>query len=368
MKKIFSIIILLSLATSSVCSQQVQASGKIEGIAAETVLYVSRVEGNQVKPVDTLRLDKHNGFAFKAEVASPTLFLMNFSTLSQTVVHIMLEPKDKVELTMRYDDTIGYMHIASCKGSENVKLYQKFNDALYRHGKMITALNNEYGKASEKRREELGPLFEQVQANQDSEVRKLLSDNSNVLMGAFLVTYFESKIESHIDIYEKIYESLKAQYGDNQFVRYVGSKVANSIIAGRMAPDIVMTDPYGKERKLSDLRGKVVMIDFWASWCRPCRMENPNVVKLYKQYHDKGFEIYSVSLDRNRDDWMRAIEQDGLEWENHVSDLNGWTSSGGATYGIRSVPSTVLIDREGRIIARNLRGHELANRLKEIFE
>jgi thiol-disulfide isomerase/thioredoxin len=109
------------------------------------------------------------------------------------------------------------------------------------------------------------------------------------------------------------------------------------------------------------------MIDFWASWCRPCRMENPNVVKLYHKYHDKGFEIYSVSLDKNRADWVRAIEQDGLVWPNHVSDLNGWTSSGGATYGIMSVPSTVLVDRDGKIIARNLRGYDLANKLKEIF-
>jgi thiol-disulfide isomerase/thioredoxin len=134
-----------------------------------------------------------------------------------------------------------------------------------------------------------------------------------------------------------------------------------------MAPDIAMSDPDGKTRRLSDLRGKVVMIDFWASWCSPCRMENPNVVRLYKKYHDKGFEIYSVSLDRNREQWLRAIEKDGLEWSNHVSDLNGWTSSGGATYGITSVPSTVLIDRQGRIIARNLRGEQLANKLKEIF-
>ena len=96
-------------------------------------------------------------------------------------------------------------------------------------------------------------------------------------------------------------------------------------------------------------------------------MENPNVVKLYKKYHSKGFDIFSVSLDKSRADWTRAIAQDGLEWENHVSDLNGWTSSGGAAYGITSVPSTVLVDRQGRIIARNLRGEQLELKLKEIF-
>ena len=170
--------------------------------------------------------------------------------------------------------------------------------------------------------------------------------------------------EKNIELYETIGNSLKDRYKGNQFVQYVEEKLRTTIGAGRTAPEIEMKDPNGVTRKLSDLRGKVVMIDFWASWCSPCRAENPNVVRLYKKYHDKGFEIYSVSLDKTRDAWLRAIQQDGLEWTNHVSDLNGWTSSGGATYGIRSVPSTVLVDRDGKIIARNLRGQELANKLK----
>ena len=134
------------------------------------------------------------------------------------------------------------------------------------------------------------------------------------------------------------------------------------------APEISMKDTEGNTRHLSDLRGKVVLIDFWASWCGPCRRENPNVVKLYKKYHDRGFEIYSVSLDKEKSAWLKAIKDDGLVWPNHVSDLNGWTSSGGKTYGIMSVPSTVLVDKDGKIIARNLRGSELEKKLSEIFD
>ena len=115
-------------------------------------------------------------------------------------------------------------------------------------------------------------------------------------------------------------------------------------------------------------QGKVVMIDFWASWCSPCRQENPNVVRLYHKYKDKGFDIFSVSMDNTRDAWVAAIAKDGLVWPNHVSDLKGWTSSGGAAYGIYSIPATVLIDREGKVIARNLRGKDLELKLKEIFE
>ncbi len=119
--------------------------------------------------------------------------------------------------------------------------------------------------------------------------------------------------------------------------------------------------------KLSDLRGKVVLIDFWASWCRPCRNENPNVVKLYQKYQAKGFDIYSVSLDRDKTSWINAIKSDNLTWENHVSDLKYWSSAGAKQYNVSSIPSTFLLDREGRIIAKNLRGAALEQKLQEIL-
>ncbi|MFT5337296.1 MAG: thiol-disulfide isomerase/thioredoxin, partial [Luteibaculaceae bacterium] len=112
--------------------------------------------------------------------------------------------------------------------------------------------------------------------------------------------------------------------------------------------------------------GKYVLIDFWASWCRPCRAENPNVVAMYKKYKRKGFEIYSVSLDRTKDAWVNAIKQDGLTWT-HVSDLKFWQSEGAKTYGVSGIPFTVLIDKEGKIIATNIRGESLRNKMKEIF-
>ena len=134
------------------------------------------------------------------------------------------------------------------------------------------------------------------------------------------------------------------------------------------APEIAMSDPDGNTRRLSDLRGKVVLIDFWASWCGPCRRENPNVVKLYQKYHDQGFEIFSVSLDKDGNAWRNTIKADGLTWPNHVSDLQYWQSAAGRLYGISAIPATVLVDREGKIIARNLRGADLDRKLKEIFE
>ncbi len=139
-----------------------------------------------------------------------------------------------------------------------------------------------------------------------------------------------------------------------------------SFITGAEAPDFALPTPEGDTLRLSDLRGKVVLIDFWASWCGPCRRENPNVVRLFHKYKDKGFDILGVSLDRQRDRWIKAIEADGLTWH-HVSDLKGWQNAVARLYGVRSIPHTVLVDREGRIIARNLRGPTLEARLAEIF-
>lgn len=145
-----------------------------------------------------------------------------------------------------------------------------------------------------------------------------------------------------------------------------------TINVGDMAPDLVFPDPTGKTRRLSDLRGKIVLLDFWASWCGPCRQENPNVVRVYNQYKNakftsgKGFEVFSVSLDKNKDQWSDAIAKDGLVWPNHVSDLKYWRSEGAALYGVTAIPATYLIDGKGKIIAKGIRGQSLENALKAI--
>lgn len=121
---------------------------------------------------------------------------------------------------------------------------------------------------------------------------------------------------------------------------------------GDEAPDIALANADGKVMKLSDLRGKVVLIDFWASWCGPCRRENPNVVRVYEQYKDKGFDIFSVSLDNSRDKWLDAIVKDNLTWKSHVSDLKGWQSEGAALYKVRGIPATFLVDAQGKVVGK----------------
>jgi thiol-disulfide isomerase/thioredoxin len=142
---------------------------------------------------------------------------------------------------------------------------------------------------------------------------------------------------------------------------------SKTFITGVEAPDFAQTTPEGNSLNLKSLRGKVVLIDFWASWCGPCRRENPNVVAMYNKYNPKGFDILSVSLDSDKSRWVDAIQQDGLLWKNHISDLKGWKNTAAQLYSVSSIPQTLLIDKDGKIIARNLRGDQLGEVLKNIF-
>lgn len=222
------------------------------------------------------------------------------------------------------------------------------------------------------------------------DIDKLVDTTANPLLGAYVAYTALGPNGKFLNTYKKAI--LKLESSENQsamatsFAKFVNmvetqynkEKASQLVQIGQPAPDIKLASPNGKEFALSDLKGKVVLLDFWASWCGPCRRENPNVVEVYKRYKDQGFTVYSVSLDgvdsrtaarygnnpngltqamdNSKKRWVAAIEKDNLLWDYHVSDLKKWESSPAALYGVRSIPRTFMIDRDGKIAALNLRG------------
>jgi thiol-disulfide isomerase/thioredoxin len=210
-------------------------------------------------------------------------------------------------------------------------------------------------------------VFDRIAEDQKKVSLETVSVNSDNVLGPYLV-WGTLSYDLTVEEMEGILREFSPEIENSIYVRQIKDHIntLKNVAIGQPFTDIVMEDPDGNVRKLSELKGKLVLVDFWASWCSPCRRENPNVVALYNDYKDKNFEIFGVSFDTNEKKWIQAIEDDGLTWY-HVSDLNGWESAAGKLYGVRAIPHTVLISPEGIIIEKNLRGEALRNKIKELL-
>lgn len=190
----------------------------------------------------------------------------------------------------------------------------------------------------------------------------------NSLVPYFVSNYYYFGMDRDYEFLKKVDDKFYPEQARSKYAQELHRKVEilGKTAIGSIAPDIVLPDPFGKTVSLSSLRGKTVLVDFWASWCKPCREENPNIVKAYNKYKLRGFDVFSVSLDENREAWQKAINDDRLLWT-HVSDLQKWNSSVVSQYNFEGIPFSVLIDPEGKIIAKDLRGKALDEKLAEVL-
>lgn len=291
------------------------------------------------------------------------------------VVPMTLVPDDSVYLTMEFADFNRSVRYNGTSWSSALNSYMdKMNDFV--DWQKTIKNPRQYPQ------EELMEMVKEKKQPMDDFTMKFINENpanpANILLMTNLMPMmgYDSYDIRQLEPLKKMHRAYEEQYPAHPMTVQVGKQVAQieqeyneykDFKEKGMAPEIALENPQGKIMKLSDLRGKYVLIDFWASWCGPCRQENPNVVRLYNKYRSENFDIFSVSLDKEKDKWIRAIRADGLIWDNHVSDLKYWDSEVVSKYQFRGIPHTVLIDPEGKIIAEKLRGLALEQKLKEIF-
>lgn len=296
---------------------------------------------------------------------------------AENAIVLPLEVNDKVMINASMDDFAISPKISGTDWAKPLmrymQLFGSFSDAQAKELPTITDPEKQLKRFEELRK----PLLDFV----TNQVDKDPGNTANIIFVSMIFPDQNQPIEqwdkSNLVLLKKMEKAYAKEHSDSPFasnltqqVAQIEAAVANSerMSSGTLAaPEIAMKNPQGKELRLSSLKGKVVLIDFWASWCQPCRRENPNVVRIYKKYRSQGFEVFSVSLDKDPEAWKAAIAKDGLIWPNHVSDLLEWQTPMIQLYGFNAIPYTVLVNREGNIIGVNLRGEQLEQKLKEVI-
>jgi thiol-disulfide isomerase/thioredoxin len=373
MKRVFSIIvIIISLYSCNISrgthgADGYHISGKVTNCSAKSVtLDELSLEG--FKTLDTATIDGKGSFTFKGNIKEPLFCALRFDANmpQEKRVYIVIDSNTKVKLDADYQ----YIENYKVKGSKDCELIQELlaiNKIMEDKVKILDAKIAGYDKqnmpdsVAKAVRAEYNEIVKEEQASLD----KFITTNKSI------TTYFAALFMMQnppFELLKKVDENGMSTFSHSKYAKILHDYVVKnqSLAVGAVAPEINLNDVNDKPVKLSSLRGQYVMIDFWASWCGPCRKENPHNVELYKKYHDKGFEIYGVSLDDNKDRWLQAIIKDNLTWK-HVSDLNKWESLAAQSYNVSSIPQTYLLDKEGKIIAIGLRGEQLTEKLKEIF-
>lgn len=276
---------------------------------------------------------------------------------------------DKGDITITTEDSICK---ATIKGSVANDDYHRLNGQLKDVNTRLDDLERQYRQLymaeDEEGMKKLEPQFDELAAQQKQVMRDFLKNNSNSPIAIYVLNKYadyDINLAEIEPMFNKLGKNIRNTPGGKDFAS--GLEAAKKTAVGQPALDFAQPDADGRNVSLAAYKGKYVLIGFWASWCGPCRAENPNVLKAYSRFRDKGFDVLSVSLDDKREKWLAAIQADNLQWT-QVSDLKGWKNDVAEKYGIRAIPQNLLIDPRGNIIAKNLRGDALEKKLEEVFK
>jgi thiol-disulfide isomerase/thioredoxin len=353
-----------------------EISGTING-GENVSVYLEALSQQGTISVADARTDASGSFKMSGNIPGFGLYQLRLGESQDKIIPMTLVPDDQIKINA---DFATYELKPNLSGS---KWASTMNDYMAVFSKFHVGQQELMNKRDSIPAEELTDLFMKLKAPIDSfSLVRMDKDPSNpfniVLQGAAVPSMgFNDWDEKNLEVLKKVASAFEEKYPGSPVTTTMTNQVYqiemeyNQHIANssgtRVAPEIALKNPDGVEMKLSTLRGQYVLIDFWASWCMPCRRENPNVVRLYNKYKNKGFTIFSVSLDKDAEAWKEAIEKDGLVWPNQVSDLLQWNSPLPQLYGFSGIPHTVLVNPQGNIIGVGLRGASLEQKLEEIF-
>ena len=350
--------------------------GTVKGAENKTFYLEALTEKGQVSIAEN-KADANGFFKMVGNIPGFGMYQLRIDDIQGKIIPLTLVPQDRVEISGELATFEKNPIVKGTKWGEVMTEYMAKYAVFHKNQEELIKLQGTISdtELTEKYLVLKGKVddFAIAKMNEDpsNPFNLVLSSSATPTMG------FEYWNPENLNVLKKVSAAFEKEFPDSPLTMTLANQVYQietgytqfiEVNSGdKIAPEIALNNPDGKVITLSSLRGQYVLIDFWASWCGPCRRENPNLVRLYEAYKNKGFTVYSVSLDKKHDAWVKAIEKDNLSWPNHVTDLMQWESPMIQLYGFNSIPHTVLIDKEGKIIATGLRGSSLEQKLKELM-